>query len=634
MLNQKLLFLFLICFISFSAYSQDNNRHYDATYSWSKNDDGNALGPTTSIQPPMKKQSPEKEALLRELRQARLNNDLNRANELQKKLDNGSLSTSFGTNDPQKTGVIKTFEQSEALPVIFETDYNTSLFASGGFWAIQTMTSNKSNAIFAAVSKFVSGNSDSVIVYLSYNGGVSWVRKGASAPWTSTVDARRGEIDIEVIINGPDTIAFVSTAYNFDPGTGIKPFVLLQRFNIGTGTVSSDSWNFGGALSSAAVSTYNPKLTSDNTIYTSLSYVFVTVSHDSLIAEGSKNTLQRFGIFLTPFTSNTVTYRVANPSAGGFWWSASPVSVNDYLWQDICYYNASGTDRLYSVVNFQLDFLSANLYLAWSDNYGISNTGNFMFNQTNTVREASLASNAGLGQQTLCIGFRRQFSGNDWDFAGQFTTTGGTTTGSFTLSYPSLTTANSKIISLQAFKNQPGRYSFAWVDSVDNTYGNHFYRQTTNSGSTYTSSQLQTNNLNGDHTFGGTKAGYTPTGSDNCLVIWSQSAGGNTYCSYLICSTVGIGNENGIPLVYSLSQNYPNPFNPSTEIKFSIPMSEKVKLIVYDLLGREVATLVNTELQAGEYKLNFSADNLPSGIYLYKLTAGNFSDTKKMTLIK
>lgn len=88
------------------------------------------------------------------------------------------------------------------------------------------------------------------------------------------------------------------------------------------------------------------------------------------------------------------------------------------------------------------------------------------------------------------------------------------------------------------------------------------------------------------------------------------------------------------PNNYSLSQNYPNPFNPSTAISYQLSAESKVSLVVFDLLGREVATLVNEEKAAGNYKVNFSAMNLPSGVYFYRLTTGSFTDVRKMTVMK
>jgi hypothetical protein len=96
-----------------------------------------------------------------------------------------------------------------------------------------------------------------------------------------------------------------------------------------------------------------------------------------------------------------------------------------------------------------------------------------------------------------------------------------------------------------------------------------------------------------------------------------------------------VENISGVtPSNYSLEQNYPNPFNPSTTINFTIPNSEFVSLKVYNILGSEVATLVNENLASGAYKFNFDAQGLASGIYLYELNAGNFREIKKMNLLK
>jgi type IX secretion system substrate protein/uncharacterized protein DUF4397/cleaved adhesin domain-containing protein len=91
---------------------------------------------------------------------------------------------------------------------------------------------------------------------------------------------------------------------------------------------------------------------------------------------------------------------------------------------------------------------------------------------------------------------------------------------------------------------------------------------------------------------------------------------------------------NVAPTAFSLDQNYPNPFNPSTTIKFSLPQAEVVSLKIYNILGSEVATLLNGTVEAGSYDVNFDASNLSSGVYLYELRAGNFTKIMKMNLIK
>ena len=101
--------------------------------------------------------------------------------------------------------------------------------------------------------------------------------------------------------------------------------------------------------------------------------------------------------------------------------------------------------------------------------------------------------------------------------------------------------------------------------------------------------------------------------------------------------TLGIKekSQNTFPNSFVLSQNYPNPFNPSTKIEFVIPKSSFVNLKVYDVLGREVAILVNEEKQPGIYEVNFDASGFSSGVYFYRLRAGsNYSITQKMVLLK
>ncbi|MCH7773892.1 MAG: T9SS type A sorting domain-containing protein [Bacteroidetes bacterium] len=92
--------------------------------------------------------------------------------------------------------------------------------------------------------------------------------------------------------------------------------------------------------------------------------------------------------------------------------------------------------------------------------------------------------------------------------------------------------------------------------------------------------------------------------------------------------------QNFIPITFDLKQNYPNPFNPSTRIAYSLAAQSPVSLKVYDILGSEVATLVNTTQGTGVYEVNFNASNLASGLYFYTLKAGSFTSTKKMMLLK
>jgi hypothetical protein len=108
----------------------------------------------------------------------------------------------------------------------------------------------------------------------------------------------------------------------------------------------------------------------------------------------------------------------------------------------------------------------------------------------------------------------------------------------------------------------------------------------------------------------------------------------------VVTNVTGISNNNqNIPDKFALYQNYPNPFNPETKIKFDIPSNVRretsdIKLIIYDILGKEIATLVNESLQPGTYEVTFDASNLSSGMYFYRLTASEYTNTKKLILLK
>jgi hypothetical protein len=99
-------------------------------------------------------------------------------------------------------------------------------------------------------------------------------------------------------------------------------------------------------------------------------------------------------------------------------------------------------------------------------------------------------------------------------------------------------------------------------------------------------------------------------------------------------SIVSVGQGAMVPANHTLEQNYPNPFNPATTISFDIPAKSFVSLRVFDALGREVSALLGEELSPGTYSRQWNAVNVPSGIYFYRLQAGEFVETKKMILLR
>ncbi|MDD5361655.1 MAG: T9SS type A sorting domain-containing protein [Ignavibacteria bacterium] len=126
---------------------------------------------------------------------------------------------------------------------------------------------------------------------------------------------------------------------------------------------------------------------------------------------------------------------------------------------------------------------------------------------------------------------------------------------------------------------------------------------------------------------------YHLTKSRSGATLWGvRSNGGISRFGTAITAITPVAN--GLPVNYSLSQNYPNPFNPVTKINYALPKSGFVTLKIYDILGRQIVTLINETKNAGDYSVDFNASSLNSGVYFYRLEANGFSDTKKMLLIK
>ncbi len=133
----------------------------------------------------------------------------------------------------------------------------------------------------------------------------------------------------------------------------------------------------------------------------------------------------------------------------------------------------------------------------------------------------------------------------------------------------------------------------------------------------------------------GTVVHHHVDGGSGCTVTSTSTAATRPNICLGINTATSIGNnQTGLPNAYSLSQNYPNPFNPVTKINFAIPRNSFVTLKVYDMLGKEIANLVNGNKEAGYYTVDFSGTDLSTGVYYYRLESEGFVDVKKMILIK
>ena len=171
-----------------------------------------------------------------------------------------------------------------------------------------------------------------------------------------------------------------------------------------------------------------------------------------------------------------------------------------------------------------------------------------------------------------------------------------------------------------------------WYDNPDGFFKIYYKRSTDEGLSWKPNIQLTTNNLGGS-------SRPSMSISDTVIhIVWCDYRDGNWEIYYKRnpnSNLVGSMSSNlNVPEEYFLLQNYPNPFNPSTTIRFDLNKSYNVKLIIFDIQGKEIATLVNEKLNPGIYKVDWNASAYPSGVYFYKLTTNDYSDVKKMILIK
>jgi hypothetical protein len=216
---------------------------------------------------------------------------------------------------------------------------------------------------------------------------------------------------------------------------------------------------------------------------------------------------------------------------------------------------------------------------------------------------------------------------------------------------PFTTTSNNGVITMKSKITDNGIIRL-WNNQAPLLY----FRKSTDNGITWTAYTAVTNSyMNLDSFFfpitgsiAGTKVEYYFAAQDIALpnpLLATLPAGGSginppgttpppTRFSYTVVTTGISRNNNEIPKEFKLYNNYPNPFNPSTVIKFDLASQSHAKLVLYDVLGREVLGLIDENLKAGSYSIELKADNLPSGVYFYKLVTDSYVDTKKMLLIK
>jgi hypothetical protein len=192
--------------------------------------------------------------------------------------------------------------------------------------------------------------------------------------------------------------------------------------------------------------------------------------------------------------------------------------------------------------------------------------------------------------------------------------------------------------------NDNGNIAVIWYDTrntSDNTIVEAYLARSNDGGLTFTNELLSTQPSPTSVPGGNVRFGdyiCIDYWKNKIVPVWTDERAGSynmEIYTALINTSVGITpSVNNVPDKFELLQNYPNPFNPTTNIKYQIPNNSYVSLKVFDIIGKEITTLVNEKQSPGSYEVSFDGSNLPSGVYFYKLITGNYSETRKMVLIK
>lgn len=470
---------------------------------------------------------------------------------------------------------------------------------------------------------------DSLRWIYSTNGGINWT-SFASAAFGGTDKMNNDGMDMEIIENSSgDKFLWVFYGYRQTGGTG-RWQVGGAALNITTPAGSLFAMVWPG--DDAAKRYYHARVTSDNSVYTGNAFLYIACSFDSLNAGNVRVNTQKYARVVNPYVSSGVVFSY---QAQKVWWfsSSAPANFERDLHTDIAYIRNGTADSV--IVSFSNVPDSLRIFFSKMDIGGTPSTGNGATSPTGSdvndrKQYARLSSNGYANGSIICV--FRQFTAGNWNVKYFRTTNYGNfnaITGESTL-WGSNVNINYQpdIVGLRS--KDVHYFTFNTVSSTDSV---HSVRVTPSGGTSHLFKVNFPGLVSGTQ---GSKPGFRYVTGDSCFTIFSENGPVNVW-SALGCSgpITGItSNTNVIPERFSLSQNYPNPFNPVTNIKFAIPVSGAVKLEVFDILGKSVSVLVNENMTAGTYTADFDAGTLASGVYFYTLTAGDFTETKKMLLVK
>jgi len=465
-------------------------------------------------------------------------------------------------------------------------------------------------------------NNDTLYLLFSDNNGNTWSWGGGGIHGGYTIN--NDEIDLEIIENttGPKYIWAVYGLTSASSGARITDFVITNGSSVSIGGLPWPN-------TSSNVRVYRPRITSDNAYYLSNAWTYIAVCRDSVMP-GLGNMIRTEEWVArcdNPYTvTPTITFK---PNRFGYSNLLYPSQTyRDYT--DLAYY-WNGTSDSIIVTEANLPD-STRIYLAKTS---ISN----FVNGTNTYAFSSIQGTASWkthgriasngAYPNLMIVCDQRYSASDWDIPYFYCTNGGAFT--WSTGYVDYRTNYTIWPDIIGRRNSVGKFYTTYIsEGVFDSVISHYTTNGVWGPATEPSNQFDAS------VAAAPKPGFRFVQNDSCISVWSRFPATDIWISGGCTGQVvsGIINNNNAPLTYELEQNYPNPFNPETNIKFTLPKAGLVTLTIYNILGKETAVLINKQMSAGNQSIEWNASNYPSGVYFYKLKAGDFIDTKKMVLIK
>lgn len=475
---------------------------------------------------------------------------------------------------------------------------------------------------------------DTLKVYYSVNNGLSWnmyvsgnIRPGDFI----TPD----DLDMELVENNTGQ-KYLWVAFGFKQVTGRKAVgaFILQVPSLNGTFFNILEWSQADSLKNY----YNIRLTSDNALYAATPYVFIACSFDSVDVKGNRVNSQKFVRILNPYSLVNPVFSYMAPK---YYWYENSGSLTRTTYTDIAYFSNGGEDSV--EVSFCGVQDSTKLYFAKSDVLGnppvssIGSGGSIGGSNPNSIKShAKLSSNGNNNGSIVCT--FREFNNGIWNvkwfssanfgnFSIPFSDSpllGGTVNTNYA---PEIIGARNGSTHYISFLTDAATDSIHFVSMNSGGILNHVYKMNYYTGSAVIAP----------------KPLFRYQSGDSCLIFYSEEGPVNMISS-AGCTGEPIGlihMNNELPSEFRLMQNYPNPFNPLTKITFSIPENSYIRLMVYDVQGREVAVLADSDYNAGNYEVTFDASSLSSGVYFCRLdageagnSAGGFTDFKKMVLLK